>query len=263
MILQLRYYILLLCLVGMNSPALYSQWERTAGPSKADIRQTIVVNDSTLLALANKGIYRSTDNGLHWHLTYNERPQTIGSIGTTLLTGIRQDGLLASHDNGETWKKVQSESTYYYPTFFLTKGSRIFSALSNEGCFYSNDTGKTWTHITGIPRKPLAGAVIGNTLVVAFVPDQSEHTIFTSSDNGETWQPVVLKDFKCYSLCAVGSQLFAGGHGSVLRSDDNGQHWTKLNSGLPAQDIISIHQFGQFHEKRSVYLINTPVWTVH
>ena len=76
--------------------------------------------------------------------------------------------------------------------------------------------------------------------------------LFRSTDQGRTWQPLPLPaDLKPSTLVQVATtsaaaSLYAAGPGAgVLRSDDAGQTWRRISSGLPSQEVgaLAVHSF--------------------
>ena len=77
--------------------------------------------------------------------------------------------------------------------------------------------------------------------------------LFRSPDRGRTWQalplPADLKPGRLVQVAttaAAASGLYAAGPGAgVVRSDDAGQTWRRISSGLPSQEVgaFAVHSF--------------------
>ncbi len=162
---------------------------------------------SYVFAGTSDGVYMSTDAGLTWSSTTNSS-NTISLAVTstgTILAGTFNNGILASTDNGTSWKQIA-----------YTSGVEVYSiAVDSSGYLYSGTYDSTAPYLEGVYR---------------------------STDNGATWNQVGLTNIWVYSLAATpaGNIIAGTSGGGVYVSADSGQTWTQKNSGLTNLNIYSL-----------------------
>ena len=193
------------------------------------------------IAAVNGGVWRSTDYGRTWKPIFDDQPT--GSVGAIGIAPSNTDVIYVG--SGEGLQRPD-----------LSTG---------DGIYRSNDGGKTWKHlglrdgqqipaISVDPRDPnrLFAAVLGH----PYGPNQ-ERGVYRSTDGGETWKPVLVKDENTGATEVVfdprnPDTLYAAlwsarqapwevggswnGPGSGLfKSTDGGDTWRQLTQGLPTQ----------------------------
>ena len=218
---------------------------------------------ATLYAGTDAGVYRSDDGGATWRpagdglpvarvQTIAVEPSAPGRLyaGTVTPTGVASVGIFKSVDGGESWAAANTglidpisgiapldvEALAVDPANpgVLLAGTR-FSDI-----FRSADGGATWTPVT------LGGINVGLE-VAAFVYDPSTPgVVFAAStsgllrsvDGGQNWDFYGDAGVSFFSLAAdptTPGTLYAGnvnGFG-MLKSINDGLHWTQINGGLP------------------------------
>jgi photosystem II stability/assembly factor-like uncharacterized protein len=135
--------------------------------------------------------------------------------------GVDEAGLFVSHDRGDTWKEVDSlTSDPMRPKWFPGGGglclhtilidpknpNRMWLGISAVGAFRSDDGGQSWKNL----NKTLPGLPTG-----ADVQDAAccVHKMVLDPADSNT--------------------LLMQYHGGVLRSRDSGDHWERIENGLP------------------------------
>ncbi len=186
----------------------------------------------------------------------------------TILAGAN-DGLWRSTDDGRTWTQVMSNGNYFDVKWkpgdanrvYITKGRDLFTNFQSEnGVYVSTDDGLTFT-LAGIGQP--AGTTIAKTKI-AVSADNPNYIytkycrygtwatlgIYRSTDNGLTWTArntsinmdggqgfynnVLIADpNNAERLVAGGNILFA--------SDDGGTEFSDLNATAPWGDPVSPH----------------------
>ena len=159
----------------------------------------------------------------------------------TVLAGAEDAGLFKSTDGGNSWRelsglRLNETGPHWQPgagglclhTIILdpTNPDRIVIAISAAGAFRSDDAGKTW--------KP-----INKGLYSKYIPNPTAevgHCVHHIAMNPRT-----------------PNTLFMQKHWDVLRSDDAGDHWTKISGNLPTDFgfAIDVHT----HQPETVYVV--------
>jgi hypothetical protein len=207
-----------------------------------------------VLAGTSQGIYQSTDYGDSWHALGAGLPHDDGidalataTASHTLYAGTEQHGVYLSHDGGATWAAATNGLPAGANVYGLTVDpatSTVYAALVGHGVYASTDGAQTWTARDGAPiaqsdafvvlALPRAGA---NATLLA----GTSQGLFTSADQGQTWQPAGLNTTRVIALFpdpTSATTIYAGTAsagdttGTVYRSTDSGAHWTVLAPGL-------------------------------
>jgi photosystem II stability/assembly factor-like uncharacterized protein len=159
----------------------------------------------------------------------------------TVLAGAEDAGLFKSTDGGNSWHelpglRLNETGPHWQPgagglclhTIILdpTNPDRIIIAISAAGAFRTDDAGKTW--------KP-----INKGLYSKYIPNPTAevgHCVHHIAMNPRT-----------------PNTLFMQKHWDVLRSDDAGDHWTKISGNLPTDFgfAIDVHT----HHPETVYVV--------
>ncbi|MCY3780929.1 MAG: hypothetical protein OXG78_11515 [Chloroflexi bacterium] len=137
------------------------------------------IDDETVYAGTETGLYRSTNGGRAWRHTgfpaefppvlcmtcIDDRRNGV----TRILVGTEGHGMLASWDWGEAWERVATDlisgavnQLHVRP---YDAGGLVVFALAEDGILYSDDAGRSWTkamHTTETPTAmlPLADGIL-------------------------------------------------------------------------------------------------------
>ena len=235
------------------------------------------------LALADAGIFQSTDSGVQWQalktgLT-DERITALVAIGKTVFSGTNRG--LYRLDSG-IWKKLtvgSSKAVYSMAGLedhlyvgmgpdldglTLTDAKSIVQSdePSSGRIYRSIDFGASWTEIT-----PKAGSrsiaflsgvrlvAMGNTLLALGA------TQFRSSDGGETWtnlgiDPNSLMINSLPAAAVNGTTFYKAGAFGIQRTTDAGESWHLFMNGMQAtrlNDLIVFNNRLYAHTGYEVY----------
>jgi photosystem II stability/assembly factor-like uncharacterized protein len=138
-----------------------------------------------LLAIAHESggkLLYSLDAGKEWR-TLGKGYSAAGLFDAkTLLSFIKDQGLLRSTDGGENWTKVSDEKLAA-PVMVEFKG--VGYLLGEKGLLVSKDKGATWTVASPLPRGACLGPMMGadeSPMVVA-----ASDGLYESKDAGKIW----------------------------------------------------------------------------
>jgi photosystem II stability/assembly factor-like uncharacterized protein len=177
-----------------------------------------------------------------------------------------------SDDLGETWTHSSEGLTYaegekpiVAAWSLAIRNGQIFAGVEPAGLFRSEDGGRAWTHVAGLRAhkscaewQPGGGGLIlhhvlphpddRNRLWVAI----SAAGVFYTDDGGSTWAPRnsgTRCDFnppekrypefgQCVHALAMAAgrpeRLYQQNHCGMYRSDNGGQEWQSIETGLPS-----------------------------
>jgi photosystem II stability/assembly factor-like uncharacterized protein len=232
---------------------------------EGDVRALTVSPDDPrrLLAGFDNGVFESRDAGLNWkQLGGPFDGRQVWSIAfepndpRTVLVGVCPSAVFRSRDGGATWQTlpttapVECAASIKHTRITCIRVDDVDRKTLWVGCeigqmHRSTDDGATWT----MTDKGLANPDIHGVAVVPGGPNRrrviaaTQTDAFRSDDGGESWQAYNLKDKFTWGYSRAiavkaddpavvflgigeGPPGFAG---DLLRSDDAGDTWTRLN----------------------------------
>ena len=236
------------------------------------------------LALRDEGIYRSTDDGTHWHLFNdglgNKRISTVAAVEKTVFAGTARG--LYRLDSG-TWKKLPVETSraiYSLAVFennlYIGTGPELlgFTPIGIEQevpkiesyaikIFHSADWGASWTEITpnykSDDRVIPAGMMIsaGREILLA---STAEHR-YRSTDNGQTWTEMagdtdMLMVNRLPAVVVNESTFYKAGPFGIFRTTDGGESGRLLTDGMVGtrlKDLVTFNDRLYAHNGYGVY----------
>jgi len=212
-------------------------------------------------------------NGSVWGMTINNSGNIIASISG--------DAIYISSDKGSNWSKLK-DGAFQGPTFsgyaecFYLEDNEIWVGTYGAGIHHSTDNGTTWVAINNgewmsqnysIQRNIKKGGLFCGSAGGTFIYgsngwekldslwsysilinssgdiftggenfDYSAGSVARSTDNGNNWSRVNLSATVRTLAINSSGNLFAGTENGVFRSTDNGNSWIDLNLGI--NDLI-------------------------
>lgn len=249
-------------------------WEATApikgnyGNLHKNVSQVLIyqnplspLNQKSLFAVTNNGVYQSVDQGSHWRQVLDTSASTnYGYLQPTknALYYVGQRALLVSKNGGQDWKQlIGNNNQFISGTTFLAQGKQDQTLLlggQSSGLLKSNDGGKTWETLNNFP---ISGITINALLKVNGVIyaagsnfNTNQFGIFTSDNDGQSWSAVRANGLPngFFKLVAQGNTLygvpFASGNSArsfgIFKSTDGGKNWTSISKGLPNLIVYNV-----------------------
>ncbi len=229
-----------------------------------------------LYAATDSGVFISADAAQHW-VAINGLPAASYTALAfdlkaphTIYTATTHNGVLVSTNDGSSWTAANRG----LPVGISINGLAFDSdqhqlwAATNLGIYRSGDAGITWRALnTGLPS-----AVVVNTVFPASISGGDQRLVFAgtnrgffrSQDSGAHWSasPVSLSGTSVNAILIDYHQVttvYLGIGIGVLRSDDNGQNWEGVASGLPKDQPVFALAMGA-NGYNQLYAANNDVY---
>jgi hypothetical protein len=221
--------------------------------------------DGRKLVIAAGSLYQSNNGGVTW--TQNRFNGLSGEIPScssvkssadgSILMGLSQFEIVVSTNSGATWS--WSLPFYFSGVIAMSGDGKVMVAMSYEGDIrISRDFGATWTN-TAAPQIEWSTVTVsgdGSTIIAAAsIWDFSgtntvADTLYTSSDGGETWNPIATLPIGWGSIVcsADGSTIVAepvyNWVAPIYVSHDGGNSWTAQNISRPGWYAVACSSDG-------------------
>jgi len=190
---------------------------------------------------ASGGVWKTTNGGATWQpifdregsfsigwLTLDPKNPSVVWVGTGERNSQRSvaygDGVYKSEDGGKSWKNVGLKNSEHIGRIvvnpdnpdivYVAAQGPLWTAGGDRGLYKTSDGGKTWEQVLKISE---------NTGVTDVVIDPRNPNIVIASS---------------YQRRRTFFTLINGGPESAIhRSTDGGKTWTKVNTGLPSEEL--------------------------
>lgn len=221
----------------------HAQWTAlTAGIQS--VRSLTADAGALYAATYPSGVKKSTDGGDNWNPVNTGLPQSganyfvesVGRNGSYLFAGT-QSGIYRSNDAGASWAMANgtltASNTVFANKFFVFGGitMAVFNGdiLSGGGIWRTSNNGTAWTigHSgMGSNAKVYDLVEQGGVLYAA-----TSVGLYTSSDNGLSWQLSAAMNYSCYALASISNTLVAVTTFGYQYSTNNGGSWNNATGG--------------------------------
>jgi photosystem II stability/assembly factor-like uncharacterized protein len=214
-----------------------------------------------LYAATDAGVFVSADAAQHWTAIGGLPAGSFTALAFdlnnshTIYAGTRHHGVFISTNDGASWSAANGGLPVEIEINGLTFDSTQHQlwAATNLGIYRSVDAGSTWQALnTGLPA-----AIVVNTVYPAAISGGDQRLVFAgtnrgffrSQDAGAHWSmsQESLAGTNVYAILLDYSKVttvyVAIGIG-VLRSEDNGQDWGGIATGLPRGQPVYALAFG-------------------
>jgi uncharacterized protein (TIGR03437 family) len=219
---------------------------------------SLVANNSVLLAGTPTGILRSTDSGVTWaqtNFTDSAQPNviTLFSSGDNFFrAGTDKRGPCVSLDNGQNWQ-FEAER----PVNFGIAGRAVYAFISFNAMFAGVDNGlyrlyiepqRGWTH-TAFPSDNSPVTALTKNYTRSFAGTQGRG-IFSGDLTGANWITCATglpNNARIRALTASAHYLCAAvAEQGLYRSEDNGVTWARVLNGLPENaQVTALASYGR------------------
>lgn len=234
----------------INASPLFAQWVSTTMPgSPLDEVLSLCAKDSELFAGTIDGVYKSSDNGIHWQEVNPILPPratepivwSLTANGQYMIAAFYESNLYISSDDGASWTAAGIQASLgTTPQIAAASGNYMIGGNGTSATYRSNDNGASWTQL-GSPYAVRSVAMQDSIALAcgSYAWATGPGGIFRSNDYGLTWKFVSAcqpNEVRGNPLALLGARAFAGisyYQGCyVLSSTDAGLTWT---------DSVSMH----------------------
>jgi photosystem II stability/assembly factor-like uncharacterized protein len=173
-----------------------------------------------------KDLFISTDNGDSWKDNNELKVKKINSMvfsDTDIFAGTRDKGIYRSSNNGLSWTQVnnglpndyfKNEILYYDILSLAVRGTNIFAGIYNKGIYLSTDNGESWEKIDNIFDNRSYIYIIANKsyILASSSEDSYSYDIHISTDDGKSWLKINkgLPDISIFSLAINNNYVYSG-----------------------------------------------------
>ena len=219
-----------ICLAAAPAWAADEVWVSAGQPSGGQIFKVVVnpASPDTLYALANPGVFKSTDGGAHWNqvssLASGEgmdlaidpvQPSNVYAAG-------QNDGIWKSADGGQTWQHLTGITAAHVVVVDPVTEGVVYTIAKGCDVYKSSDGGATWSLIdTGISG--LTGNAVAYCTQIAVDPVNPQQLYLATQVGG----------FQGGTGARGGSSL-----SGLYTSADGGAHWTQNLPTLAFADVV-------------------------
>jgi photosystem II stability/assembly factor-like uncharacterized protein len=252
-----------------------ARWAKIQGIPSSSRRTRSFVQHPALpevfFAGTTEGLWRSDDDTRTWRLV-TAKELVVNAVtvlpGGRLLAGCDGTGILRSIDRGETWTASNDgfSERFVSQVLFDAASGRVLVAVREDrhhgGVLTAAAPGGAWTRVApGLEgREVLTLAVLERTLLAG-----TDDGVFRLAPDSALWQrvAVALQGMDLHPRVAdlavrPPATVFAATSKGLLRSDDGGQGWGRIDAGLDgAVDAVAVAAHGTVYTANRVSLFRS------
>jgi len=147
-------------------------------------------------------------------------------------------GAFLSTDEGESWTGISNGIDHTFVTSFTVNNGVVLAATNGgSNLFASSNGGVLWTPLSNTPENFIIELASMEGKIYAL---SNNSILYTSIDNGVSWNEEQLEFSNIRSLETSDGQVFLGTDTGVYKSGNNGISWTPINSGLSDLRVIKL-----------------------
>ena len=236
----------------MRQTALQATWS-TFNTGINNLKGQAIYNSGLLvLAATNKGVFVSKDLAANYVAANTGLADSLHVTGflfagATLYASTQYGGVFQSTDTGATWSSANTGLTDLSMASIVGFGSKLLAATTSGAVFYTDRQSINWSACTGVPSNCIPIGFATDTVSHVFLGTQG-HGVWMSMDGVSfTASNAGLTNLNVSGLAILGNTLYASTLGAgVFKSGFMNDTWTACNTGLPTQQILSLHASGSF-----------------
>ncbi|MGA7159262.1 MAG: hypothetical protein WBY53_20635 [Acidobacteriaceae bacterium] len=212
-------------------------------------------NPDTMVAGTLQGVYRSTDNGLHWNLISPPASTEIHEVQSVAIDPKNPQVIYAgtwhlpwkTTDGGAHWENIKRgiiEDSDVFSILVDPVQSQVVYASACSGIYKSTDAGLQFRKVQGIPsearrtRKLEQDAEHLDTVYAG-----TTEGLYRTLDGGHAWNRLTSPDIIINDVYVdphdSGHVLLATERGGVLRSEDFAATFHESNTGFSSRQVVA------------------------
>ena len=248
-------------------------WDDIPAPNDGFVTaEDILLTDDNNLYIPDfaYGVFHSPDFGQTWTGMGEFTPEGCASFNIhpsgVMFAGLTYSGIGFIHrseDQGENWTAIplpDYSSNYAVEHIYFNSQGHVYLGTIN-GVYRSTDVGLTWEKVnSGLGGLRVATMTIDadNDIYVQTTYPGLYDGYYRSQDGGDTWQALDFYDHIGWTVkfLSIGGSFYAiGSDYGVTFSDDDGETWAQINTGIDNDE--SYYQLYDLHLGGNGYLYLT------
>ena len=230
----------------------------------------------TVVAGTLKGVYRSTDGGIHWQLISPEGSQELHEVESIAVDPQNPQIIYAgtwhlpwkTTDGGAHWANIKEgviDDSDVFSIIVDPKDPNVVYISACSGIYKTESAGAKFQKIQGIPSTARRTRVLmqdPSNLNIVFAG--TTEGLYRTGDSGKTWVrttgPELIVNDVYVNPADSNRILLATDRGGVLVSNDGGYSFQPTNNGFSARQITSY--IGDAGQPATIYVgvVNDKAW---